>query len=166
MAFTLNQISPAGAAEIIGFDCSSPSSPEDFAALQQAFRDYPILCIRDQHLTPKAQADFARQWGSLESQDRSAYCHPDDHDVLILSNERRPDGSMSAYQRGGAASISLPETGEAAVSPAGTTRKRATTGKWSLTPAPGPSRHSSQGNPVEGWALRPATTTLRNEPGR
>ena len=94
MAFTLNQISPAGAAEIIGFDCGAPASPQDFAALQQAFRDYPILCIRDQHLTPKAQADFARQWGSLESQDRSAYCHPDDNDVLILSNERRPDGSQ------------------------------------------------------------------------
>ena len=34
MAFTLNQISPAGAAEIIGFDCGAPASPADFAALQ------------------------------------------------------------------------------------------------------------------------------------
>jgi alpha-ketoglutarate-dependent taurine dioxygenase len=62
MAFTLNQISPAGAAEIIGFDCSTPASPADFAALQQAFRDHPILCIRDQHLTPKAQAAFIHRY--------------------------------------------------------------------------------------------------------
>ena len=94
MAFSINPVSPAGAAEIVGFDCSRPSSAEDLARLRQAFLDYPIICIRDQHLTPVQQATFARQWGSLESQDRSSYCHPDDSDILILSNERRADGSQ------------------------------------------------------------------------
>jgi taurine dioxygenase len=94
MALTITPISPAGAAEITGFDCRASSSPADLAQLQQAFRDWPILCIRDQHLTPREQATFARLWGELEPQDRSAYCHPDDSDVLILSNERRADGSQ------------------------------------------------------------------------
>jgi len=94
MAFEIREISAAGAAEITGFDCRKPTSPEDMARLKQAFCDWPVLCIRDQHLTPKEQAGFARQWGPLESQDRSAYCHPDDSDVLILSNERRADGSQ------------------------------------------------------------------------
>ena len=94
MAIAINPVSPAGAAEITGFDCSRPSRPEELAALRQAFLDYPVICIRDQHLTPVQQATFARQWGGLESQDRSAYCHPDDRDILILSNERRDDGSQ------------------------------------------------------------------------
>ena len=29
----------------------------------------------------------------IEAQDRKTYCHPDDEDILILSNEIRPDGS-------------------------------------------------------------------------
>ena len=94
MTVTVKPISPAGVAEITGFDCSRPTSREDMATLLQIFRDYPIVCIRDQHLTPKQQASFARQWGTLESQDRSTYCHPDDSDILILSNERREDGSQ------------------------------------------------------------------------
>jgi taurine dioxygenase len=94
MAFEIREISAAGAAEITGFDCRQPTSSADMARLQQAFRAWPILCIRDQQLSAKEQAAFARQWGALESQDRSAYCHPDDSDILILSNERREDGSQ------------------------------------------------------------------------
>ncbi len=94
MTFAVKEISPAGAAEITGFDCRVPTGAADLARLKQAFLDWPILCIRDQRLTPKQQATFARQWGALERQDRSTYCHPDDPDVLILSNERRADGSQ------------------------------------------------------------------------
>jgi taurine dioxygenase len=92
MRFTLTPISTAGAAEITGLDCRSALSAQDLADLRQAFLDYPILCIRDQHLRPADQAHFARTWGPLEGQDRSSYCHPDDKDVLILSNDRTPDG--------------------------------------------------------------------------
>ena len=94
MSFTVHEISPAGAAEIIGFDCRAPTSAPDMARLREAFRQSPILCIRNQNLSPGEQARFARQWGALERQDRSTYCHPDDPDILILSNERRPDGSQ------------------------------------------------------------------------
>jgi taurine dioxygenase len=94
MTFVVREVSPAGAAEVLGFDCRQKTGAEDLARLKQAFRDWPILCIRDQHVTPKEQAAFARQWGPLERQDRSTYCHPDDPDILILSNERRADGSQ------------------------------------------------------------------------
>ena len=93
MSFTVTKLSDAGAAEITGLDCSKPLSPEDKAALWQTFLANPILCIRDQHLTPKQQADFVRQYGPLEAQDRSPFTHPDDQDILILSNEIRPDGT-------------------------------------------------------------------------
>ena len=94
MTFIVREISPAGGAEILGLDCRVGASEADMAELRQAFRDWPVLCIRDQRLTPHQQAAFARQWGPLERQDRSSYCHPDDPDVLVLSNERRPDGSQ------------------------------------------------------------------------
>ena len=93
MTFKINRISEIGVAEIIGLDCAMPLAPADFAALQQAFSENPVLVIRDQHLTAAEQAAFSRQFGPLEEQDQKNYTHSDDQDVLILSNEMRPDGS-------------------------------------------------------------------------
>src|ERR1700704_2522972 len=93
MGFTVNSISEAGAAEILGVDCAKPLDAETLPTLRRALLDYPIVAIRDQHLTAKQQADFSRQLGGLEGQDRTNYCHPDAPDVLILSNQIRPDGS-------------------------------------------------------------------------
>ena len=93
MTFRVNKLSDAGAAEIVGLDCAQPLDPATLAALNRAILDYPIVAIRDQALSPKQQAAFSRQLGSLEAQDRKTYCHPDDPDILILSNEIRPDGT-------------------------------------------------------------------------
>jgi taurine dioxygenase len=93
MTFRVNKLSDAGAAEILGLDCAQPLDPATLAALNRAILDYPIVAIRDQTLSPKQQAAFSRQLGSLETQDRKTYCHPDDPDILILSNELRPDGT-------------------------------------------------------------------------
>ena len=92
-AFTVNSLSPNGAAEVVGLDCSKPLDAETFAALRRAFQDHPVLVIRDQHLTAAQQAAFSRQWGPLEPQDQKHYTCPEDEDVLILSNEMRPDGT-------------------------------------------------------------------------
>jgi taurine dioxygenase len=93
MSFTVNKLSDAGAGEVLGLDCAKPLDPQPLAALKCTLLDFPITVIRSQTLTPKQQADFARQLGPLEAQDRTAYTHPDDPDILILSNETRPDGS-------------------------------------------------------------------------
>jgi taurine dioxygenase len=92
MGFTVTRLSEAGAAEVVGLDCSRPLSPDDVAALKAAFREYPILALRDQHLDPVAQVAFSRQFGELEDQVNSQYVHPDERHVLILSNELGPDG--------------------------------------------------------------------------
>ena len=93
MSFTVTQLADCGAAEVVGLDCSVPLEGSEFTALQEAFRRYPILVIRDQDLTPQQQGAFSRQFGPLEEQSRSPHTHPDDPDILILSNEIRPDGS-------------------------------------------------------------------------
>jgi taurine dioxygenase len=93
MAFTVNKLSDAGAAEVEGLDCSAPLDTASLAALRRTMLDFPVVAIRNQTLTAGQQAAFSRQLGPLESQDRKTYCHPDDPDILILSNEIRPDGT-------------------------------------------------------------------------
>lgn len=93
MTFTVAKLSETGAAEVTGLDCSQPLEASTMERLHRAFLDYPILCVRDQNLTARQQATFSRQFGPLETQDRSKYCHQEESDVLILSNDRNPDGS-------------------------------------------------------------------------
>src|SRR5215831_12410700 len=92
MAFTVSRLSDT-AAEVVGLDCAVPLDAATLAALERAMLDFPVVAIRDQRLTPRQQAAFSRQLGALEPQDRKTYCHPDDQDILILSNELNPDGS-------------------------------------------------------------------------
>jgi len=86
-------LSDAGAGEIVDLDCSRPLDAETLAALNRTMLDYPVTVIRNQSLTAKQQVAFSRQLGPLETQDRKTYCHPDDPDILILSNEIKPDGT-------------------------------------------------------------------------
>jgi taurine dioxygenase len=92
MRFTVNRLSDT-AGEVVGLDCSAPLGADTLATLKRAMLDFPVVAIRDQTLTPRQQAVFSRQLGPLETQDRKTYCHPDDQDILILSNELRPDGT-------------------------------------------------------------------------
>jgi taurine dioxygenase len=91
--FTVKEISSAGAGEILGLDCAKPLDSETLAELHKVMVEYPVTVIHDQSLTPKQQAAFSRQLGPLEPQDRTTYCDPEEPDILILSNEVRPDGS-------------------------------------------------------------------------
>lgn len=92
-SFEVRPLSAAGAAEIVGLDCSRELGVEEMDAVKAAFVAHPILAIRDQHLTPQQQAAFSGRFGPLEPQLNSQYVHPDDPYVLILSNELRPDGT-------------------------------------------------------------------------
>ena len=91
--FTVQKLSDRGAAEILGLDCARPLAADTLAAFNHTLQDFPVTVIRHQRLTAPQQAAFSRQLGPLEAQDRKTYCHPDDPDVLILSNEVRPDGT-------------------------------------------------------------------------
>ena len=92
MRFAVNRLSDT-AGEVVGLDCSVPLDAGTLAALKRTMLDFPVVAMRDQTLTPRQQAAFSRQLGPLEAQDRKTYCHPEDEDILILSNELRPDGT-------------------------------------------------------------------------
>jgi taurine dioxygenase len=92
MRFTVNRLSDT-AGEVVGLDCAAPLDADTLAALKRTMLDFPVVAIRGQTLTARQQSAFSRQLGPLEAQDRKTYCHPDDADILILSNEIRPDGT-------------------------------------------------------------------------
>lgn len=93
-SFTVNRLSENGAAEVIGFDWSKITEPKTFAGFRQIFLENPVLAIRNAKLTPKQQILFSQLLGPLEHNDtRRDLTHPDDPDVLVLSNEIKADGN-------------------------------------------------------------------------
>jgi taurine dioxygenase len=101
--FVVTELSPVGAAEIVGLDASRPLDPPTFVALRAVLRRYPIIAMRDQHLTPRQQVEFSRQFGELEEQLNAKYTHPEDPLVLVLSNDRDAAGNL----------IGVPDAGDA-----------------------------------------------------
>jgi taurine dioxygenase len=93
VTFRIDPIGTAGAAEVVGLDCSRPLAADDLARVKAAFLEYPILAFRDQALTPAQQARFSAQFGALINEENTAHRHPDDPYVMIISNELRPDGT-------------------------------------------------------------------------
>lgn len=109
------------AAEILGLDCSRPLAPETLGVVKRAFLDYPVLVVRDQNLSATDVARLGCQFGQLERHGNAApaagnnadasksqlaalrqidvretpdlrlYVSPEHPDVLIMSNEIRPD---------------------------------------------------------------------------
>jgi taurine dioxygenase len=126
MTLTINLLSPSGAAEIIGLDCTRPLTPDLADEVRQVFLDHPVLLFRNQPLTAPQFAAFAEQFGQLESfgepppppapgepierpdtpslpeQDAApnlfVYYHPDDARVQFMTNEARRDMPLMGIQ--------------------------------------------------------------------
>ena len=62
----LRPLAGALGAEVFGLDLSRPLDDPAFAALEKAFLDFGVLCIRDQKLSHQQQVDFARRFGELD----------------------------------------------------------------------------------------------------
>ena len=66
MSLKINVLSPSGAAEIMGLDCSQPFAPDVAAVVRQAFLDHPVLVFRNQPLTAPQYKAFAETFGTVE----------------------------------------------------------------------------------------------------
>lgn len=64
--FTINPLTASFGAEILGLDLAKPISDATFAAIQEAFQKYHVICFRDQVMDEKAHLDFTLRWGELE----------------------------------------------------------------------------------------------------
>lgn len=86
-------------ARIDGLDVSRPLSAEDFAALQNALHAHGFIVFKRQSLSPKELVAFAGLWGRPEPHVIDTHHHPEDANVLILSNvmkDGRPTGLVDA----------------------------------------------------------------------
>jgi taurine dioxygenase len=95
----LRPLSPGFGAEAIGVDLSAPLSDAQFRELERAFYAHQVLALRGQRLTPAQFVAFARRIGPPQPHVIDQFHHPEDPNILILSNVRvngQPTGLQDA----------------------------------------------------------------------
>jgi taurine dioxygenase len=95
-AFTA--MSPFGV-EAHGIDLSQPLADGRFAELERAFYANHVLALRAQDLTPRQFLAFARRLGPPQPHVIDQFHHPEDRNILVLSNVKengRPTGLQDA----------------------------------------------------------------------
>jgi taurine dioxygenase len=88
-------IKPSGqtlGASVEGIDLAVPLSDGDFRTLLRALGQHGVLCFPRQTFDTPALAAFARRFGELEVNVANLYFEPDFPEIMILSNQMRPDG--------------------------------------------------------------------------
>lgn len=80
--------------EIAGVDLSNLNDA-DFAAIEEVFRDHPVLVFRDQHLDAHQLAAFGERFGYLREHILENYRHPDDPRVSITNVAK--DGGVDRF---------------------------------------------------------------------
>jgi len=84
-----------------GIDLSKPLSDAAFRDVEQAFFEGQILAIKGQRLEPGQFLAFARRFGPPEPHVIDTFHHPQERDILILSNRKHPDGRPAGLADGG-----------------------------------------------------------------
>jgi len=83
---------PGFGLEAWGVDLSRPLTDEEFADIEQTFFRAQVLVFRAQSLTPAQFAALARRLGPPEPHVIDQFHHPDDPNILILSNRKNKNG--------------------------------------------------------------------------
>jgi len=81
-------------------DISLPLSAGQFAAIERAFYAGQVLVLRGQSLTPSQFVAFARRLGPPQPHVIDQFHHPEDSNILILSNVKK-DGKPTGLQDAG-----------------------------------------------------------------
>src|SRR4029453_12485008 len=95
----LKPLSKGFGLEASGVELSYPLSEQAFADIEDAFFEGQVLTFRQQRLTPAEFVAFARRFGPPEPHVIDQFHHPDDPNILILSNvviDGEPQGLADA----------------------------------------------------------------------
>jgi taurine dioxygenase len=84
-------LSPGFGLETSAIDSSRPLTDAELAELEQTFFRAQVLVLRNQSPTPAQYVAFARRFGPPEPHVIDQFHHPDDPNILILTN-RKKDG--------------------------------------------------------------------------
>jgi taurine dioxygenase len=94
MALQLRKLSHALGAEVGGVDITRPMSEGEFGEIYRAFLENGILLLRNQQCTREHHIEFSRRFGELDRHDALPRDrHPDYPEILMVTNERKADGS-------------------------------------------------------------------------
>ena len=86
--------------EAEGVDLAKPLADADFRALEQAFYAHHLLALRAQEIDAAQFLAFARRIGPPQPHVIDQFHHPDDPNILILSNVKK-DGKPTGLQDAG-----------------------------------------------------------------
>jgi taurine dioxygenase len=95
----ITPISSVLGARITGVDLRDPMADDTFAQLEHALHAHGFIVLPEQKLSPLDMVAFARRWGRPEPHVIDTFHHPDDANVLILSNvfkDGKPTGLVDA----------------------------------------------------------------------
>ena len=93
-------LSDAVGARVSGLDLSQPLSASEFLQIESALHQYGFVVLPRQTLTTAQFGAFSRLWGRAEPHVIDTFHHPDDANILILSNVQR-DGKAIGLQDAG-----------------------------------------------------------------
>src|SRR5690349_8304220 len=82
-------LSPGFGREASNVDVAAPLSEAAFDELARTFFGAQLLVLRDQRLTPQQFLAFARRFGPPEPHVIDQFHHPEESNILILSNRRK-----------------------------------------------------------------------------
>jgi taurine dioxygenase len=100
MKIDFQPLCPGFGLEAHGVDLSRPLTGDDFAEIERAFYAGQVLVLRGQSLTPAQFVAFARRFGPPEPHVIDQFHHPDEPNILILSNVKK-DGKPTGLQDAG-----------------------------------------------------------------
>jgi taurine dioxygenase len=86
--------------EAAGVDLSQPLPDAAFAELERAFYEHQVLGLRAQDITAAQFAAFARRFGPPQPHVIDQFHHPEDSNILILSNVKK-NGQPTGLQDAG-----------------------------------------------------------------
>lgn len=92
---SVRPLSSALGCEITGVQLSRDLSDADFGVIENALDEHCVVVLPDQEVTPQDFVAFSRRFGRPEPHVIDQYHHPEDPNVLILSNihyEGKPVG--------------------------------------------------------------------------
>ena len=98
------KIIPSGqtlGARIEAVDLADPLPDNEFRSVLRALGQYGVLCFPGQTLDTPAFAAFARRFGDLEVNVANLFHEPDFPEIMILSNQMRPDGRPAGLNDAG-----------------------------------------------------------------
>lgn len=95
----IEPLSDVAGARIAGLDLSRDLSADQFEQVEQALHTHCFVVFPGQTLSPQAFVAFSRRWGKPEPHVIDTFHHPQDANILILSNVSRdgkPIGLLDA----------------------------------------------------------------------